>query len=106
LIEEFCAVRRGPNGIKMLTPKYNILLNGKYFDAIYPVDYYNDKKIFHDSGARQFFVIYQLAASRKHVIEIEDMKSGSKTVIPDEKFFRKWVKDYYPMYLNYLDNYN
>ena len=90
----------------MLTPKYNILLNGKYFDALYPVDYYNDKKIFHDSGARQFFLIFQLAESRKHEIEIEEIASGSKIAVPDEIYFRKWIEDHYPMYLNYLDNYN
>ena len=90
----------------MLTPKYNILLNGKYFDAIYPVDYYNDKKMFHDSGARQFFVIYQLACSRKHELTIEETGINIKIVINSEIQLKDWVSENYPMYLNYLENYN
>ena len=90
----------------MLTPKYNILLNGKYFDAIYPVDYYNDKRLFHDSGARQFFVIYQLALGRKHELTIEETGINSKIVIDNEIHFKDWVSENYPMYLNYLENYN
>jgi len=90
----------------MLTPKYNILFNGKYFDAIYPVDYYNDKKLFHDSGARQFFVIYQLVLGRKHVLTIEETETNYKVVINDEIQLKDWVAENYPMYLNYLENYN
>lgn len=90
----------------MLTPKYNILLNGKYFDAIYPVDYYNDKKLFHDSGARQFFVIYQLVLGGKHVLTIEETETNNNVVINDEIQLRDWVSQNYPIYLNYLENYN
>jgi len=90
----------------MLTPKYNILLNGKYFDAIYPVDYYNDKRIFHDSGARQFFVIFQLVLGGKHVLTIEETETNNKVVINDEIQLKDWVEENYPMYLNYLENYN
>lgn len=90
----------------MLTPKFNILLNNKYFDALYPVDYYNDKSLFHDSGARQFFVIYQLAASRKHELTIEETGINSKIVMNNELQFKEWVAENYPMYLNYLENYN
>lgn len=90
----------------MLTPKYNILFNGKYFDAIYPVGYYNDKKIFHDSGARQFFIIYQLVLGGKHVLTIEETETDYKVVINDEIQLRGWVAQNYPMYLNYLENYN
>lgn len=90
----------------MLTPKYNILLNGRYFDALYPVDYYKDKKLFHDSGARQFFVIYQIALGRKHVLIIEETRINSKIVINNELQFKEWVAENYPMYLNYLENYN
>jgi hypothetical protein len=90
----------------MLTPKYNILLNGKYFDAIYPVDYYKDKKIFHDSGARQFFVIYQLVLGGKHELTIEETGNNHKVVINNELQFKEWVAENYPMYINFLENYN
>lgn len=90
----------------MLTSKYNILLNGKYFDAIYTVDYYNDKKLFHACGARQFFVIYQLACSRKHELTIEETGIDSNIVINNELQFKEWVVENYPMYLNYLENFN
>lgn len=90
----------------MLTPKFKILLNNKYFDALYTVDYYNDKRLFHDSGARQFFVIYQIALGRKHVLRIEETEINSKIVINNELQFKEWVAENYPMYLNYLENYN
>jgi len=90
----------------MLTPKYNIHLNGKYFDAIYPVDYYNDKRIFHDSGARKFFVIFQLVLGGTHVLTIEETETNNKVVINDEIQLKDWVEENYPMYLNYLENYN
>ena len=90
----------------MLEPKYRIHLNGKYFDAIYPVDYYNDKKVFFDSGARQFFTIYQIVSHRKHKLIIEDTATGNKIEIIDEFEFKDWVNENYPMYLNYLENFN
>ncbi|HMQ99542.1 MAG TPA: hypothetical protein PKE39_11015, partial [Ignavibacteria bacterium] len=61
---------------------------------------------FHDSGARQFFVIYQLACSRKHVLTIEETETNNKVVINDELQLKDWVAENYPMYLNYLENYN
>ncbi len=90
----------------MLNPKYNIYLNDKYFDAIYPVDYYNDKKVFFDSGAKQFFVIYQIIRHREQKLTIEEIASGIKIEIKDEIKFKKWVNDNYPMYINYLENFN
>ncbi len=89
----------------MLTPKYHIQLNGKYFEAIYPVDHYNDKKVFFDSGAKQFFTIYQLACSRLFSLTIKDLDSAREIVLNDEKEFRLWVEMNYPMYLSYLENY-
>ena len=89
----------------MLKPKYHIHLNGKYFETIYPVDHYNDKKVFFDSGAKQFFTIYQLACSGKHELAIEKTETNSKLVINDEIQFMDWVAKNYPMYLSYLENY-
>ena len=89
----------------MLTPKYHILLKGKYFEAIYPVDHYNDKKVFFDSGAKQFFTIYQLACRRLFSLTIKDLDSGSEIELNDENEFRLWVEMNYPMYLSYLENY-
>ena len=90
----------------MREPKHNIHLNNKYFDAIYPVDFYNDKKVFYDSGARQFFTIYHIISHRKHILEIEETSTGNKIQIKDEREFKQWVNDNYPMYLNYLENFN
>lgn len=89
----------------MLTPKYHILLNGKYFEAIYPVDHYNDKKVFFDSGAKQFFTIYQLVCSGKFKLTVKDMESDNVIELMDENDFSLWVKEKYPMYLDYLENY-
>ncbi len=90
----------------MLTPKYHILLNGKYFEAIYPTDHYNDKKVFFDSGAKQFFTIYQLACRKKFTLSIKDLESGSEIELKDENDFRLWIEKNYPMYLKHLENYN
>jgi len=89
----------------MLTPKYHIHLNGKYFEAIYPVDHYNDKKVFFDSGARQFFTIYQLACRKNFTMTIKDLDSSSEIKLNDENEFRLWVEMNYPMYLSCLENY-
>jgi len=89
----------------MITPKYHILLNGKYFEAIYPIDHYNDKKVFFDSGAKQFFTIYQLACRGKHELAIEETETNNKLVINDEMQLKDWVAENYPMYLGYLENY-
>lgn len=89
----------------MLTPKYHILLNGKYFEAIYPEDHYNDKKVFFDSGAKQFFTIYQLACRRKFTLTIKELESDSEIEVNDENEFRLWVEINYLMYLSYLEDY-
>lgn len=90
----------------MLTPKYHIHLNGKYYEAIYPVDHYNDKKVFFDSGAKQFFTIYQIANGRKFALTIKELHSGSEVKMEDENDFRMWVEMNYPMYLSFLENYS
>ena len=89
----------------MLKPKYHIHLNGKYFETIYPVDHYNDKKVFFDSGAKQFFTIYQLVCRRLFSLTIKDLDSASEIEMKDENDFRLWVEMNYPMYLGYLENY-
>lgn len=90
----------------MLEPKFEINLNSRYFDSIYPVDFYNDKKVFYDSGARQFFIIYQIISHRKHILEIEETSTGNRIHIKDELKFKDWVKENYPMYLNFMENFN
>lgn len=80
----------------MLEPKYKIHLNNKHFDIIYPVEFYNDKKLFYDTGAKLFFTIYQILCHRKHKLVIEETKTGSKTEIKDELGFKEWVNDNYP----------
>lgn len=90
----------------MFAPAYKIYLNNKYFDSIYTVDYYNDKKVFFDTGARMFFVLYQVISSRKFEMVIEGNGNTGRTVINDEVQFKDWVKINYPMYVNYLENYN
>ena len=89
----------------MLKPKYHIHLNGKYFEAIYPVDHYNDKKVFFDSGAKQFFTIYQLLCRRLFSMTIKDLDSASEIEMKDENDFSLWVEMNYPMYLSFLENY-
>lgn len=90
----------------MLEPKYKIHINGKYFDSIYPVEFYNDKKLFYDTGAKLFFTIYQIVYHRKHALVVEDAETGNKIEIIDEFEFKQWVNENYPMYLNHLDNFN
>lgn len=90
----------------MFTESYKILLNGKYFDAIYPVDFYNDKKVFFDTGARLFFTIYQIISHRKYDLTIEDNENNNRTIINNELQFKDWVAENYPIFLNYLENYN
>jgi len=89
----------------MLTPKYHILLNGKYFEAICSVDHYNDKKVFFDSGAKQFFTIYQLVCSGKFKLTVKDLESGNEIEFKDEKEFRLWVEENFPMFLSFLEKY-
>ncbi len=89
----------------MLTPKYHIHLNGKYFEAIYPVDHYNDKKVFFDSGAKQFFTIYQLLCRRLFSLSIKDLDSGSEIEFKDENDLKQWVEKNYPMYLEHLEDF-
>jgi hypothetical protein len=81
-------------------------LNDKYFGAVYPVDYYNDKKVFFDSGSRQFFAMYQILRNRQSVLTIEDNSTGSRLTMNNENEFKQWVSEHYPMYINYLENYN
>lgn len=91
----------------MFAPAYKIYINNKYFDSMYTVDYYNDKKVFFQTGARLFFVLYQIISCRKFEVEIEGTgNNNGKTVINDELKFSEWVKINYPMYINYLENYN
>ena len=90
----------------MFAPAYKVYLNNKYFDSIYTVDYYNDKKVFFDTGARLFFTLYQIISRRKFEMVIEGNGNTGRTVINDEAQFQEWVKMNYPMYVNYLENYN
>ncbi len=90
----------------MFSPKYKIYLNGKYFDSIYTVDYYNDKKVFFETGAKQFFVLFQLFSIRKFEIKIEETEKNTDIVLNNELQFKEWGSFNYPMYLNYLENYN
>jgi hypothetical protein len=85
-----------------MRPQFIFHLNDKYFDAVYPVDYYNDKKVFFDSGAKQFFVMYQILRNREFVLTIEDKSSGSKLAVNDENEFKQWVLENYPMYTQNL----
>lgn len=86
----------------MTEPQYIFHLNDKYFDAVYPVDYYNDKKVFFDSGAKQFFVMYQLLRNKEFVLTIEDKSTGSKVTVNNENEFKQWALENYPMYNEYL----
>lgn len=89
----------------MLEPKYIFYLNDTYFDTIYGLDYYNDKKVFFTSGAKQFFVMYQVLRNKGFVLTIEEKSSGNKTKISDENEFKDWVKENYAMYVNSLERF-
>jgi len=61
--------------------------------------------VFFDSGAKQFFTIYQLACSGKHELTIEETETNNRLVINAEIQLKDWVAENYPMYLGYLENY-
>lgn len=56
------------------------------------------KKYFFDSGAKQFFVMYQVLRNREFILTIEDKSTGSKLIVNDENEFKQWVLENYPMY--------
>ena len=86
----------------MFEPKYLFYLNDTYFDSIYPVDYYNDKKVFFTSGAKQFFIMYQILRHMESVLTIKEGTSSKIVSINNEDEFIQWVKRNYPMFVNKL----
>ncbi len=88
-----------------MNPKFIFHFNNKYFDAVYPVDYYNDKKVFFDSGAKQFFIMYQILRNSEFVLTIEDKSNSNKLTINDENEFKQWVLENYPMYNECLETF-
>lgn len=89
----------------MTEPKYNLSLNGKYFDTLYGVDYYNDKKPFFLQGEKQFFILYQIMRHRDSVLTIEDKLTGYTHNVNDEEAFKQWVNEKYIMYFHSLEKF-
>ena len=63
----------------MFDCKYKVYINGLWFDALYGADYYDDKRMFYASGAKQFFTIYQILKTGDYVFTLIAEDSGQKT---------------------------
>lgn len=88
----------------MFTYKFKIYINNIWFDSLYGVDYYYDKRIFFTSGAKQFFTIYQILKTGDFKFTIIEETSGERIEIETTKDFEYWVERHFGSFLKCLDN--
>lgn len=88
----------------MFAYQFKVYINDRWFDSLFGTDYYDDKRIFFASGAKQFFTIYQILKTGDYIFTFVDENSKARTEIKNVEDFENWVEDNYNGYLNYLDN--
>lgn len=88
----------------MFKYRYKIYINDRWFDSFFGTDYYDDKRIFYASGAKQFFTIYQILKTGDYNFTIVDENSGERIEITKSEEFRAWTERNYKNYLKCLDD--
>lgn len=88
----------------MFAYKFKIYINNIWFDSIYGVDYYYDRRVFFASGAKQFFTIYQILKTGDFKFTIVEEISGERVEIKNAEEFKQWIERHYGSFLKCLDN--
>ncbi len=88
----------------MFEIRYKVYFDNVWFDSFYGTDYYDDKRVFFSSGARQFFTVYQISRSGDFTLTIVKESTDSRKIIQTAEEFKQWVSQHYPSFAGSLDS--